>query len=491
VTELVPALVVAMLALPLGGAILCTVKVGWADRANVATAVLTAAAAITVALVVAVDAPHVSRGSWYLVDGAAAVFLAVVGLVGLASALLSPAYLRHAGRSWFRADRSRAWYYAAFHVFWATLLAVPVADNLAVAWLLVEATTATSALLVGFSGKPSALEAGWKYVVLTTLGLAVALLGIVVLYIALGAAPPGLARLDWEQIARGAIGVGGDAGIVAFVLVCVGLAAKIGWAPVHNWLPDAHSEAPPPVSALLSAALLPSVLLVAWRLRDALEPALGTGAVRAVLLAFGLSSLAVAVPFLWRPLPWKRLLAYSSLEHMGVLALGVAVGGPLATAGVLLHVAGHAVAKALGFYAAIPLLRQDPEAAERPASGVALKSRPTALAMGVSLGVLSGLPPGPLFASELMILLALIEAGMLPVAVAAALLLALGFLGLAHALLEGLLGAPRSRRTRAVHSARAVGIAAAAASVVLLAMAAVAFELPDAALVREAAGGLR
>jgi hydrogenase-4 component F len=491
VTDLVPVLVVAMLALPVGGAVACAIGVRWADRMSIATAVLTAAAALAVALVVAFDAPHVARGSWYLVDGAAAVFLAVVGVVGLGSALLSPAHLRHAGRSWFRADRSRAWYYAAFHLFWAALLAVPVADNLAIAWLLVEATTATSALLVGFSGKPSALEAGWKYVVLTTLGLAVALLGIVVLYIALGAEPPGLARLDWEPIATGATGVGGDAVIVSFVLICVGLAAKIGWAPVHNWLPDAHSEAPPPVRALLSAALLPSVLLVAWRLRDALEPALGAGAVRAVFVAFGLASLAVAVPFLWRPLPWKRMLAYSSLEHMGVLALGVAVGGPLATAGVLLHVAGHAVAKALGFYAAIPLLREDPDAAERPPSGVALRSRPTALAMGVSVGVLSGLAPGPLFASELMILLALIDAGLLPVATVAGLLLALGFLGLAHALLEALLGTPRSRRARVPRSGRAVGLAAVAASVVLLAMSAGAFELPDAALVREAAGGLR
>jgi len=493
VTELVGICVVAMLALPVGGALLCALAPGvrWTDRANAATAVLTAAAALTVAIGVAADAPHVTRGGWYVVDGAGAVFLAVVAVVGLGSALLSPAYLRHAGRSWFRASRSRAWYFAAFHLFWAALLAIPIADNLAIAWLLVEATTATSALLVGFSGRRSALEAGWKYVVLTTLGLAVALLGIVVLYIALGAGQPGIARLDWDRIAAGAGGVGGDAVIVSFVLLNVGLAAKIGWAPVHNWLPDAHSEAPPPVSAMLSAALLPSVLLVAWRVRDALEPALGAGAVRGVLLAFGLCSLAVAVPFLWRPLPWKRLLAYSSLEHMGVLALGIAVGGPLATAGVLLHVAGHAVAKALGFYAAIPLLRQDPEAAERPPSGVALGSRPTALAMGVSLAVLGGLPPGPLFASELMILLALIDAGLLAVAVAAALLLALGFLGLVHALLEGLLGAPRARRVRTVRSARAVGIAAVAASVVLLSMAAVAFELPDTALVREAAGGLR
>ena len=117
--------------------------------------------------------------------------------------------------------------------------------------------------------------------------------------------------------------------LVAYLLLLAGLAAKIGWAPVHNWLPDAHSEAPPPVSALLSAALLPAVLLVAWRSEHALAPVIGAGHRAATcLIGFGLVSLAVAVPFLWRPLAWKRLLAYSSLEHMGVIALGIGFGSP-------------------------------------------------------------------------------------------------------------------------------------------------------------------
>ena len=150
----------------------------------------------------------------------------------------------------------------------------------------------------------------------------------------------------------------------ALVLILGGLASKIGWAPAHSWLPDAHSEAPPPVSAMLSAALLPTVMLVAWRYGDRARA--GGPRCRAVFLAFGVMSLAVAVPFLWRSMPLKRLLAYSSLEHMGVLALGIGFATPLATAGVLLHVAGHALAKALGFYTSIPLLRHQPETADQP-----------------------------------------------------------------------------------------------------------------------------
>ena len=151
---------------------------------------------------------------------------------------------------------------------------------------------------------------------------------------------------------------------------------------MHNWLPDAHSEAPPPVSALLSAALLPTVLLIAWRSEHALAPVVGEDTTQTVLIAFGLASLAVAVPFLWRALPWKRLLAYSSLEHMGVIALGIGFGTPLALAGVAIHIVAHAVAKALGFYAATPLLSHDPRAGEHAVTGIG-RTKP-------ALGVVDG-----------------------------------------------------------------------------------------------------
>ena len=178
---------------------------------------------------------------------------------------------------------------------------------------------------------------------------------------------------------------------------------------------------------------------------------MGGATAGALFLGFGLASVIVAVPFLWRALPWKRLLAYSSLEHMGVVALGIGFGTPLAIAGVVIHVAGHGLAKALGFYAALPLLRGDPDAAHRAPAGVLSASRPTALAMGVSLGALAGLPPSPLFVSELLILLGGFAAGETAVAAVAAVALALGFLGLLHALLEGVIGEPGQPRRRARH----------------------------------------
>jgi hydrogenase-4 component F len=475
VTEL--AVLVPLLAVA-GGIAVCLGRTpAQAARLNLVAAILTAAAGLALAAT-AIAGDELETG-WLLVDGASGVFVAVIAVIGLCSALVSPSYLRTSGRSWFTAARSRRAYYAALYAFWAALLIVPIAGNLAVVWLVVETTTAASALLVAFTGRREALEAGWKYLVLTTLGLSIALQGIVILAIGqAGLGHTGLHALDWHSLEQAALPH--EATLVAFVLIVAGLATKIGWAPVHNWLPDAHSEAPAPISALLSAALLPTVLLVAWRVKSALETIVGPAA-GALFIGFGLASMIVAVPFLWRPLPWKRLLAYSSLEHMGVIALGIGFGSPLAIAGVLVHVAGHALAKALGFYAALPLLRADPEAASRAPAGVS--GAPTATAMGISLVALAGLPPSPLFVSELMILLGGVAAGETVVVAIAVIALALGFLGLLHALIEGVLGEPAKRRRPSRRSERRVVALSCTLGTGLLVLTAVSALVPGSALV--------
>jgi len=248
---------------------------------------------------------------------------------------------------------------------------------------------------------------------------------------------------------------------------------------VHNWLPDAHSQAPPPVSALLSAALLPTVMLIAWRVVLTLGPAVPHHLANHLMLAFGLASLAVAVPFLWRPMPWKRLLAYSSLEHMGILALGIGFASPLAAVGVIVHLAGHALAKSLGFYTAIPLARHDPSSSHRATRGLTRLSKPVAAAAGISLGTLSGLPPSPLFFSELLILLGGVAAHQVAVVAIAAVLMALGFLGLAHALIEVLAGESRGHRWRSGRTVRLAGRLTVGLTVGLLGLSVGAYLLAD------------
>jgi len=482
------ALALAVVAIPAIGALVVAV----APRRMISqiagvTAILAAAAAFTLAAI-ALSAPDATvETAWLLIDPAAGVLVGVIGAVGLASTLLSPNYLATVLRGIVRPPRLPRFYYALLLAFWAVLAGVPLIGNLGGAWLLVEATTAASALLVGFSGKPRALEAGWKYLILTSLGLGVALLGIVLLAATAGG---GLDGLSWKALA--AIPSSGQTVLIAYVLLLAGLAAKIGWAPVHNWLPDAHSEAPAPVSALLSAALLPAVLLVAWRASRSLAPAVGTGTAHSVLIGFGLLSLAVAVPFLWRPLPWKRLLAYSSLEHMGVIAIGVGFGGPLALAGVVVHIVGHAVAKALGFYAAVPLLDHDPRASGHQVGGVARTEPALGTTMAVSLGALAGLPPSPLFVSEVLIVAGGVAAHRPWAAAVAAILLALGFLGLSHALLDTLAGKARAGSHRSgARGLRALTILTAVTIVGLLALTAAAFWLPHSELARALAAEVR
>jgi hydrogenase-4 component F len=469
------ALAVAVLACPALAAILVT---GVPRRVVTMTAVAGAAAtgglSLALAAVALAHPGDPSVGDWLVVDAAAGLLVGVVGLVGLASVLVSPAYLATAATTLVRPGRSARAYFVVLFGFWAILLAVPLAGNLGTAWLLVEATTATSALLVGFSGRPPALEAGWKYLILTSLGLGVALLGIVLL--AAGTPGGGLGSLSWRELPGYAAGP--ESALVAYLLLLAGLAAKVGWAPVHNWLPDAHSEAPPPVSALLSAALLPAVFLVAWRSEQALAPVVGRARAEDVLIAFGLVSLAVAVPFLWRALAWKRLLAYSSLEHMGVIALGVGFATPLAIAGVAVHIVAHAVAKALGFYAATPLSGHAPRSAGYPIAGVARTQPRLGATMGISLGALAGLPPSPLFASEVLIVAGGFQAGRSWAAAAATVLLALGFLGLLHALVGTVAGRAHRRDRSQAPGLAGVTALTAVAVVLLLALVGAAVWLP-------------
>jgi hydrogenase-4 component F len=451
---------------------------------------LAAVPTAAIALVLTVLALHASAepviGDWLVVDVAGGLLVGVIGVVGLASVLVSPAYLGGGTDSLVSPERRQRVYYATLYLFWAILLAVPLVGNLGAAWLLVEATTAASALLVGFSGRARALEAGWKYLVLTSLGLGIALLGIVML--AAGIPTGGLGGLSWQALST--YSGAGETALIAYLLLLAGLAAKIGWAPVHNWLPDAHSEAPPPVSALLSAALLPSVLLIAWRSQDALAPVVGEQTTQTVLIAFGLASLAVAVPFLWRSLPWKRLLAYSSLEHMGVIALGIGFGTPVALAGVAIHIAAHAVAKALGFYAATPLLSHDPQAGEHAVTGIGRSEPALGTTMGISLAALAGLPPSPLFVSEVLIVAGGFQAGHPWAASATALLLALGFLGLAHALIETTAGDRPPRRQGSIAGLRGVTALTGVSVVLLLGLVAAAVVLPGSDLVDALGRGL-
>lgn len=339
---------------------------------------------------------------WLELDALGAVFLLATGLVYATAALYSIGYLR--------ADRRRRdygyfarRYFTYLNVFALTMLLVPVVSDFGMLWIAVELTTIVSALLVALDRTDAALEAAWKYVLIASAGLGIALIGVILLYAA-GTGPLGDAYLPRFA---GYLGVAGSLSPttvkLAFLLATIGFGTKAGFVPVHTWLPDAHSEAPTPVSALLSGALLGSAFYALLRFYQVTVAVGGAGFPGRVLLAFGTASLLLAALFVLEQRNYKRLLAYSSVEHMGVIALGVGFGAPLAVAGALLHVITHASAKALGFFSAGAILRRfdTKEIDGVQAAAVRLPlSGPAFLAAGLAL---SGVPLSGVFRSEFQI----------------------------------------------------------------------------------------
>ncbi|MGH2890448.1 MAG: proton-conducting transporter membrane subunit [Solirubrobacteraceae bacterium] len=395
---------VAVLAVPLG-AVALSLAGGWrvARAATVIGGVVSFA--LTLVLAAAVDNGRTLHGfgsPWLRLDSLGAVFLVATGLVYAAAAVFSVGYL-HADEprpGWTAFSRR---YFSLLNLFGWSLLLVPLAGGFGILWVAVELTTIVSALLVAIDRTDAALEASWKYVLIASAGLGLALLAVIVLYGA-GTGPLGDAYVPFFGRLFGAAGhLSHDAVRLAFVLAVVGFGTKVGFVPTHTWLPDAHSEAPAPVSALLSGSLLAAALYAILRF---LQVAVANGQARFahhVLLVFGVVSLALAALLVLRQRNFKRLLAYSSIEHMGVIALGIAFGSPLAVAGALLHVITHASAKGLAFLGSGSLLRRyDTKEVDgvRGALTGAPWSGPMFLAAALAL---SGLPLTGVFRSEFQI----------------------------------------------------------------------------------------
>jgi hydrogenase-4 component F len=244
------------------------------------------------------------------------------------------------------------------------------------------------------------VEAAWKYVVICSAGIALALLGLMVLNYA-SRQTGSDAGLNWAALVTAAPALDPGVTRVAVVLLIVGFGAKAGLAPLHAWLPDAHSQAPAPVSALMSGVLLSVAFYAILRIKAVADVALGPGFTRALLLAAALTSLAVAASLLLAQRDYKRMLAYSSIEHMGLLALGAAAGGTAATTAVLLHVLGHGLVKSVLFLGAGRLLQITGTSRIDRVRGLAAREPVLAGCIGFGVLALIGLPPFSIFASEL------------------------------------------------------------------------------------------
>jgi hydrogenase-4 component F len=430
-------LVVALLAVGFGAALLCVVLPGALQRAVTVAAGL-AACGLSLALVPAVLSGPVSVGSYLRVDSLSLVFLLATGGLYAAVGVYSVGYIegQHGGDDIRRYERR---FFVGLNVFGATLLAAPMVDGLALLWIAIEITTVVSALLVAIDISDTASEAAWKYLLIASAGLGIALLGTIVMYYA-GAQVFGASfDLSFRPLVEAGARLSATPVRLAFVLAVLGFGTKVGLVPVHTWLPDAHAEAPTPVSALLSGALLATSFYAILRYFQIADAALGSAFPRHVLLAFGIASLLLAALYLLDQHDIKRLFAYSSIEHMGVIGIGMSFGSRLAVFGVLLHVIVHALAKGNAFMGAGVVVRKfGTKELARVRGGLTLLPLSGPLLL-MSVLALSGSPPFGLFRSEFAIVAGGLGAGGNAAAAALVVLVTVAFLGLTWAATRSLL----------------------------------------------------
>ncbi len=421
----------AVLAPALGGAAAWLLAPARALRAAAAGILVGAVASVGVVAAVFGDGTQRALAGAATVDALGAWILLTVAIVAVLALAGSPAHLHHAEAEGTLGSRDASRYLALLAGFVASLAAVPLLSNLGLVWVAIEAGTVAAALLVGSARTANAIEAAWKYLILGSVGVGFALLGTILAY---ASSVPLLGEtsdaLDWPRLAAVASLL--DPGLMrlAFIFALVGYGTKVGLAPFHTWLPDAHSQAPSPISALLSGVSLNVALYALIRFHLLASGTLGPAFSSTLLVLFGLLSLAVALPFIVAQGDLKRLLAYSSIEHMGLLAVAIGVGGRLALAGAALHLLGHALVKSTLFLSAGRIV--DAFGTRRLGRlGGALERAPVAggaLLVGVLL--VGGLPPSSVFAAEFAIIVGGAGRGFGPAIAIAAILLGLAFAGM-------------------------------------------------------------
>ena len=375
-----------------------------AGLAGVAGALVALSAAVALLVTQLHHAPLAAWAGFLYVDSLSAFFVLTVTCVTALAAIGSVAYLTAEEDAGTLSALQVRLYFIFFGLFASLMLASLETGNLGLLFVLIEASTLASAALVGLEGKARSLEAAWKYVIISSLGVTIALAGTLFLFYAGSALHlTSDQRLTLPYLLAHAGALAPQPLRLAFLLAVVGYGTKVGLAPMHTWLPDAHAEAPSPASAMLSAALLNTGMYAIIRFLAITQARLGTTFPHLVLLTFGFASVLIGVLFMVRRGNFKRLFAYSSVEHMGIIAVALGFGGVLGLYGALLHTLNHAIAKAVLFLDSGEISQRY---RTREAAGVRglLAAVPIAGA-GLLLGSLAvlGSPPFGLFLSELTI----------------------------------------------------------------------------------------
>lgn len=391
---------IAVLVIPAASAALLAALPGYraTARVNVLATLLTFLAALSLLL----ERPQ--PGPYLLVDDLNNVFIVLTTFVGFTTSVFSASYISHELDTGRLTPTFLRFYHAMYQVLMFAMNLALVANNIGLMWVAIELATLTTVLMVGIYRTHEALEAAWKYFILGSVGIALALFGTILIYMAaLPVIGEGPSAMVWTVLVTQASSFDPALLNVAFVFLLLGYGTKVGLAPLHAWLPDAHAEGPTPISAVLSGLLLNVALyaLLRFKMLLAVNPeALAPGP---LLITMGLISLIFASFMLYRRRDIKRMFAYSSIEHMGIIAFAFGMGGPLANFAGLLHMTMHSLTKSAIFFAVGHIAQV--KGTQRIADMGGLTVTNPVLGWGLVLGVvaIAGLPPLGIFMSEFLI----------------------------------------------------------------------------------------
>jgi len=419
--------VTAVLLVPLGAAAVLALLPGYrlTARLNVLAALLTLLAALWL---LAGERPE--PGAYLHVDDLNIVFVVLGTFVGFTTSVFSASYIDHELAIGRLTPANLRFYHAMYQALMFAMNLALVANNIGLMWVAIELATLTTVLMVGIYRSHEALEAAWKYFLLGSVGIALALFGTILVYMAahpvLGEGPEAML---WTRLIAHAAAFDPALLDLAFVFLLLGYGTKVGLAPLHAWLPDAHAEGPTPISAVLSGLLLNVALYAVLRFKLLLAANPQAIAPGSLMVGMGLLSLVFAAFMLYRRRDIKRLFAYSSIEHMGIITFAFGMGGPLANFAGLLHMVMHSLTKSAIFFAVGHIAQI--KGTQRIAEVRGLTETHPWLGWGLVVGVvaIAGLPPLGIFMSEfLLVTSTFARAPLLAIALVAGLLLAFGAL---------------------------------------------------------------
>jgi hydrogenase-4 component F len=378
----------------------------YAPEVNVGVSLSTLLAASLLVVRIIRNGPLLVGHEQFFVDSFNVFLVALTAFVGFTTAIFSRPYMRieeHHGR--LNPRRLRL-YHSMYQLFMFAMFLALLTNNMGILWVAMEAATLSTVLLVSLYRTKASLEAAWKYFILCGVGIAQALFGTILLYFAaertLGR--QGMTALLWTHLNAAKGDLEPRVMSLAFVFLLVGYGTKVGLAPLHNWLPDAHAEGPTPVSAVLSGLLLNVALYAVIRCKVLAVGSIGSLLPGRMLMTFGLLSAVLAAFFLWRQRDIKRLFGYSSIEHMGIITFAFGLGGPVANFAALLHMTVHSLTKSSIFFTAG---HASQTAGTQQMDGIrGLVGISPTIGWGLMLGSLAilGMPPFGVFASEFLIL---------------------------------------------------------------------------------------